>query len=145
MDRLQKNINSYVTVEEADKLITEMYSNDDSLANYWLYSEQDDKEDLLLRSMDEIESCILQGRKASFNQPLQFPRTRRAPYTCFLIYYYDLETDYNGLSEVQKAQVVNALEILNIQIGQQATGKYLSSLRAEKILRSWLTGSCNSV
>lgn len=66
--------NSYITVDEADQLITENYLSTDPLRVAWEALATGDKEVLLRRAAAQIDRLPFTGRVADVNQKMAFPR-----------------------------------------------------------------------
>ena len=131
MERIIIGENSYISIAEADEIIAKTYSDNDTLANYWLCAEDDDKAGYLLASMDEIEAQPMRGRKYYIYQKLSFPRFGVGN-------FFDMFVHEN----VKKAQAINALALLNKDMGDvSGKGQYLTSKRAEWLLKEWLHGT----
>lgn len=64
----------YVTLEAADDYVARHFTSNDTLRLAWENLDDEDKEVLLLRSFESIESLPLAGRKADPTQPNAFPR-----------------------------------------------------------------------
>ena len=64
----------YVTIAEADTYITAHYLSTDPLRVAWESLSDEDKQVLLTRSYEAIETLPLRGRKASCGQQGAFPR-----------------------------------------------------------------------
>lgn len=64
----------YVTVEAADAYVTGHFTSTDPLRLAWEQLTEEDKEVLLRRSFESIESLPYTGRKTDPSQPNAFPR-----------------------------------------------------------------------
>ena len=64
----------YVTVEEADEYVTTHFTSEDPLRESWEDLEGEDKEVLLRKSYETIESLPFSGHKTDPSQPNAFPR-----------------------------------------------------------------------
>lgn len=125
---LEVGVNTYCTLEEANKLIKSNYPIGD-FAAYWVGLTDEQKEQILINSAIEMETLPVAGAKVFYNQPLQFPRKSN---------FYRFNQIPN---EVKDAQVVNALETMLVSIGAKAKdGKILTSALAEQKLRKWTCG-----
>lgn len=67
-------VDTYITVAEADAIITSRMVSADSRRKAWEALSIADKEVYLRHALDHIDSLPLQGRKRDSGQPLQFPR-----------------------------------------------------------------------
>lgn len=130
---LEKNVDSYVTVEESNNLVEKLFQYD-GIGAYWQALECEAKASFLLQSMNELEVLPVSGTVVTFLQQLQFPR-------------YSNSHRFIGIptvpKEVKEAQVVNAVEIFRLTLGLEAKykkGNILTSGRAETIMRSWTCG-----
>lgn len=103
---------TYVTVAEADEYIGQYYPEYDDLAVVWGVLTEREKMSYLYTSVQQIEALVLQGRPLNPNQPLQFPRVG-----CF-----KPATKQNPAipDEVKEAQIENALELLNADLGARS-------------------------
>ena len=126
---LKVNIDSYVTVEEADQYVKDYYPEYDDLAVVWEALSDHDKETYLRVSLDQIEALVFAGRMLDKNQPLQFPRI-----DCF-----KPATKENPIvpDEVKCAQVENAMALLNKDFSAKADEqmKILGTLGAMKNIK----------
>ena len=64
----------YVDLTYADEYVTQHYTSADDLRYNWQSLDDPDKEALLRRSFEAIESVVFSGRKYSPGQPNAFPR-----------------------------------------------------------------------
>ena len=120
--------NTYCTLEDANRIVKETYPIGSNAA-YWDGLDDEQKENLLIESAEEMELLPVAGVKLFYNQPLQFPR--RATF------YRQNDIP----REVKDAQVINALDMLLINLGiKQQDGNVLTSKQAEKELRRWTSG-----
>lgn len=71
---LNVGTDSYVTVEEADKIITDYYTENDPLYLMWKSSDAKTKEVYLRRACMQLETLPYKGIKYNANQTLAFPR-----------------------------------------------------------------------
>lgn len=115
---LQVGIDSYVSLEEANKIVEENFTSDSTLFKKWSDISDSDKEVLLRQSTLSIDRLKLQGEKLRYGQKLQFPRKHRyiAGYGWRLFIgqfqdngLIDGSGENNGLNEVAMAEVVNAV------------------------------------
>lgn len=97
---LKVNENTYITVAEADELIALHCERFNPLRSFWEALDENEKEQYLLRGIEEMETLIVSGRKSRLQQPLSFPR------------YPSLEVP----KEIKLAQAYNALGMLNSDI-----------------------------
>lgn len=68
--------NSYVTLEEANELVTKMYLSTSKERTIWSNLSDDDKEILILNTMDIVDrpQLLYIGTKVDSNQDLEWPR-----------------------------------------------------------------------
>lgn len=153
--------NSYVTVEEADQIVARYFRSDDPVRIKWLGKPStdpevpsipplpvEDKEILLLRSLEYIDSLRFRGRKADIGQMLQFPRFAQGIgfsviFLPFIPQAYDpnvLSDDYGspdgGLKVAKKAQAVNAAFGAMTDTSQVALNIYAREVTGVSSLRS---------
>lgn len=64
----------YVTLQAADDYVTGHFTSNDTLRLAWENLDDEDKEVLLRRSFESIETLPFPGRKAHPSQPNAFPR-----------------------------------------------------------------------
>lgn len=123
------NVDSYVTLEEADKYVEDNYTEFDDLAVLWGVLSPRDKEAYLRYSLGQLESLVLQGAPLYPNQDLQFPRRE-----CF-----KPATKENPIvpTEIKEAQIENALALFNKDICARADEqmKTLGTLGAMKNIK----------
>ena len=89
--------NTYITIAEADELITTHLDKYNGLRLFWEILDDKEKEQYLTRSIEQMETLVYPGRKSRPMQPLTFPR---AP---------SVEVP----KEIKLAQAYNALGFLN--------------------------------
>jgi hypothetical protein len=72
---IEIGINSYFTLDEANKIIKTLISTDPAV-EIWNNLSDDDKECLILNVTEEYDNteCYYRGHKVDSNQTLQFPR-----------------------------------------------------------------------
>ena len=122
--------NSYITIEEADEIITRLCVLDSSTA-YWDALEDEQKEAFLVQSCREIDMTPKAGHKVYLYQKLEFPRRAN----------FRWPTDiYEVPQEVKEAQAVNALALMKVQLGGLPDGRRLTSARAEQMMGLWFNG-----
>lgn len=120
--------NTYCTLEDANRIVKETYPIGSNAA-YWDGLDDEQKENLLIESAEEMELLPVAGVKLFYNQPLQFPRRS--------MFYRQNDIP----REVKDAQVINALDMLLVELGiKQQDGSILTSKQAEKELRRWTSG-----
>lgn len=89
--------NTYITIAEADELIATHLDRYNGLRLFWEILDDEEKEQYLTRSIEEMETLAYPGRKSCPMKPLTFPR---AP---------SVEVP----KEIKLAQAYNALGFLN--------------------------------
>lgn len=92
--------NTYITIDEADELIATHLDKYNGLRLFWEILDDEEKEQYLTRSIEQIESLVFPGKKSRPTQLLTFPR---AP---------SVEVP----KEIKMAQAYNALGFLNADI-----------------------------
>ena len=92
--------NSYVTISEADKIITNYLTSDDSLLSTYENLDDEDKSVILYKSCLDMQKLLYRGLKQNNNQTLAFPRVNRLGYK-------------SNDDMVKLAQVVNSLSFIN--------------------------------
>lgn len=114
---LEVNVDTYVSVEEADKLIENYFISTNEVRTGWEELSASDKESLLRHSCRAIDSLRLDGKKKYPGQKLQFPRIKGTlvgvawrPYVC---QYSDNSlisggSADGGLEEAKLAQALNS-------------------------------------
>ncbi len=119
-------VDTYVTVAEADDFISKYYPEFDDLAVVWGVLTEREKASYLYTSLQQMEALVLQGKPLDRNQHLQFPRIK-----CFKPATKENPTIPN---EVKEAQIENALELLNADLGARSDEQmiFLSSLGVVK-------------
>lgn len=111
---------SWVSLEEAEVIISNNFLSDDELLTKWQSLSNNDKEVLLRNSARAITDAYkFVGRKAKAGQYLAFPRVLDVlpvglAYTIYTSQYYDngISGSYDigeGLEEAALAQVINAV------------------------------------
>ena len=69
-----KGINAYLSVEEADEIISLRLRKMDELRIFWEVLDEDEKEAYLIRSTEQLDRLLIRGKKADTSQSLMFPR-----------------------------------------------------------------------
>lgn len=101
-----ENIDTYVTIEEADKFASEMYSPAHPLMVTWEVLTDEEKERFLFVALERIENLNYIGQRVSYFQKLQFPRIANG-----------IPVDFEHAPEsVKKAQTAWALEIVREEL-----------------------------
>ena len=97
---LKVNENTYITIAEADELIAAHLDKYNGLRLFWEILDDDEKEQYLLRGVEEIELLPFPGRKSRVMQPLAFPRAPMVEVS----------------NDIKLAQAYNALGMLNADL-----------------------------
>lgn len=116
---LDLNTDSYVSVSEADEIVTNYFTSTNAVRVKWEDLENSDKEALLRASCRAINSLKLEGVRLYPGQVQEFPRRKSnvagVGYRYFVSQTYDNSligsgprNSDNGLKEAKLAQVVNA-------------------------------------
>ena len=120
-------IDTYVTVEDADKYISENYTSNSSEFNKWNSLTDSDKEVLLRRSASSLNKLQYSGSKRICGQKLAFPRMGKSysvyseVWVPYVSQYYDntfIKNDSrvksDGLDLAIEAQIKNAVACCNL-------------------------------
>lgn len=148
---LTVGVDSYVTLEEAENIISQHHMSTSDLVVKWNTLSNSDKEVLLRTSCRDIDNLKFNGRRAKVGQKLEFPRVLSYPvgygYRLFIGQFLDnglVDGDYSadgGLSLAKQAQVENALyhcyldDTVNKQVGVNIRG--ITSKKAGPISESY--------
>lgn len=109
---MQVGIDTYVTVEEADRFIETYYPEFDDLAVVWGVLTEREKASYLYTSVQQMEALVLSGVRLNASQPLQFPRKE-----CFM----PATRENPSIPEpVKEAQIENAIELLNTDLNARS-------------------------
>lgn len=144
-------VDSYVTLEEAEKFIADTHLSTSDLVVKWNCLSDLDKEVMLRTSCRDINNLKFDGRRLRVGQKLEFPRVITYPvgyaYRLFVGQYADnglVDGNYSddgGLSKVKEAQVENAIyhsyldDTVNKQVGVNIKG--ITSKKAGPIAESY--------
>lgn len=154
---LRVGIDTYVSLEDAEKLIDEYSVSSDETYLKWKELSDRDKEVLLRNSCRDLNNLKYTGRKARASQVLAFPRVDSYPcgvgYALYTSQLFDNGLVSNGgtdggLSLARQAQVINALyasvysELANSQLGVSIQG--LVSKKAGPIAETYQRGKESS-
>lgn len=101
-----ENIDTYATVSEADRFVSELYHPAHPLRVTWEILTETEKESFLSVALERIENLNYIGKRASYWQPLKFPRIARG---------IPVNFDQAPL-EVKRAQTAWALEVLREEL-----------------------------
>ena len=100
------NVDTYVTVAEADKVVSETYPPASPLAVSWAVLTETEKERFLAVALERMENLSYKGERAYYFQPLQFPRITRGIPANF----------HDAPIEAKRAQAVWASEIVREEL-----------------------------
>lgn len=147
---------SYNTVEQANEYVSSHYLGSDEARITWEILNDDDKQVLLNKSHDIIDSLPITGRKASVDQPDAFPRCpdKEVPDAvksaeCELALSFSDESVNESLNNyrrmidygIQSYSIGNFSETLLSYSKNSIEIKYgLISSNAKQLLTPWLTG-----
>lgn len=120
MAELKVNINSYVTLDEADEYIKTYYTSTSAERTAWDKLSEEDKIISLLSSARSLNNLRYKGQKKVKGQPLAFPRKYAVMgfglgYTPYVSQYMDSSLyegvwgSGDGFSAAKEAQIVNAV------------------------------------
>lgn len=115
---LEIGVDSYVSLEEANVLVSNYFVSTNSVRVKWESLSDSDKEALLRHSCRSINNLKFNGRRVKTGQRLEFPRVRESAvcgigYRMFNSQLYDNSLEDgagwgDGLRQAKEAQVVNA-------------------------------------
>lgn len=144
-------VDSYVTLEQAESIISDSHISTSDLVIKWNSLSDADKEVMLKTSCRDINNLKFDGRREVIGQKLEFPRVLTYPtgygYRLFVGQFVDnglVDGDYSsdgGLSFVKQAQVENAIyhsyldDTVNKQAGVNIKG--ITSKKAGPISESY--------
>lgn len=125
--RLIVGTNTYVTINEADKIVEDYFVSDDELRIAYDNLDDENKSVILYKSCIDMQRIMYRGHKKDSAQELAFPRVTRAGH----------ESDS---SLVKLAQVLNALSYMGSDTNQ-LTGR-VNELKRNGV-RAFSLGSFN--
>lgn len=144
---LEKGINSYLSLDEADELIAYV-----DTGGAWKELSEDKREQYLILATLHIDSLILSSHKHNPQQPLQFPRRQSTEIPRAVLAAQAFEA--LALSDTQSAQRVSLQEqgVTSIKLGNtsesysdsavaQAGARQLMSKQAYNLMRPFMLGS----
>ena len=99
------NVDTYITLDEANAYISQYYIATDPLRIQWEAMSNDDKEIILRKSFIKINSLPFTGRKKNLNQSLPFPRL--------------CNWSTNDMIKVKYAQAEQSIQSLDTVIAQE--------------------------
>lgn len=150
--------NTYVTLEEAERIISNSFISSDKAYQKWQTLSNGDKEVLLQNSCRDIDNLKFEGRRKNLSQTLEFPRVDASfspgiGYALYIGQFYDnglysSGSGDGGLSLVKQAQVQNAVcaglynDNVNELMAMNIQG--LTSKRAGPIAESYNRNSLGS-
>ena len=120
---LSVGTDSYVTLSEAEELVSSYFMSSDNTRIAWSLASEADKEVALRRSCNSINNLKFVGRRKNTSQKLEFPRVKTVvagvAYIPFVPQTFDNWIDqdaYNddGIDKAKLAQVVNAVYCLSL-------------------------------
>lgn len=144
---------TFISLEDADKYVSEHYTSDDEYRQKWFSLEENDREIWLRRSTNALNNLKYIGRKKG-NQRLEFPRIKCfGTYGYFPILYIDQRydnrlisgggslSDPDGMIAIAQATVENALAgaVLNnvVQSNRIANIQGLVAMRAGSVSKNY--------
>lgn len=123
---LKINENSYVSTDEANEYINEMYTRTSPLRVFWSILNVEEKESYLLQATAQIEKLLFIGRKYLYNQKMAFPRITGA-YGSLIDYRYNSGNEaFQVPAEVKQAEIENALGIILEKIKSVSDKQFLT-------------------
>lgn len=135
---LTVGVDSYVSLEEAENLITNNYSSENEVFLKWSSMSDSDKDVMLRTSCRDINNLKFDGRRKDIGQKLEFPRvnvyTPGIAYSIYVSQFVDnglldgSTTGDGGINLAKEAQVENAIwhafleDTVNKQVGVNIKG-----------------------
>jgi hypothetical protein len=149
MADLQVNVDSYVTLDDAEAYVKAYFKTTSPERTAWESASAEDKEISLRMSCQALNNLWYKGQKAIGGQPLAFPRTYSSyPGIIYLPYASQTRdtsllgstgdsTDgemKSGIASAKKAQIVNALAglALSPEVVADVTDRTIKGIRAKK-------------
>ena len=137
---LEINIDTYVSVEEADEYAGKYYLETDEKSVAWGKISEVQKEIALRNAAMAIDSVIYPGRKKSSSQEMEFPRCYKNGYY-FPLSWYETYTKESGSwhcmvdvpEKVKHAQVEEALEIVSRSADSDNFDAYNGSVKSYSV------------
>ncbi len=128
MAEIKVNINSYVSLEEADNYIETYYTSTSAERLKWQELSEEDKKIKLISSARALNNLRYKGQKEINGQPLAFPRKYAVYGFCFAYAPYvsqykdnslleGISGSGNGLDAAKEAQIVNAITGITMDEG----------------------------
>lgn len=154
---LNVGVDSYVSLQEAENILSSICTSNDSAYAKWRELSDSDKEVLLRNSCRDINSLRFIGKRKNLGQKLEFPRVNSLPcgigYSLFISQFqdnvlYNNGSTNNGLAEVRQAQCINAVyaamysDLADKTIGMNIQG--LTSKKAGPIAETYNRNNKNS-
>lgn len=121
MNKIIIGVNSYITIEEADKIINDNYLDTDDEFITWNNLSENNKAVLILRAtkLIDIESLKYRGKKVDIAQPMEFPR--------------DVSND-DTLSGIYTNDILNCPDEIKTAIVESAINNYMKNKTEEASL-----------
>lgn len=150
--KLVVNENTYVTVSEADKIVSNYLTSDSEILSLYDNLDDDDKTVILYRSCLDMQKLKYRGIKQEPNQKLAFPRTNRLGYKSdddmvkLAQVINSLSFINGGSTNTTQLNMLSANNVTNFKLGSFSvslssgmSAKSNSGI-VESILQEWLTG-----
>jgi hypothetical protein len=150
---LAVGVDSYVTLEEANSILSKCYTSNNEVYLKWLALSPEDKEVMLRTSCRSINNLKFDGKRQVVGQKMEFPRvfvySVGIAWTPYVSPFYDnglVDGSYNGdggIGLVKEAQCENAIwncfldDTVNKQVGINIKG--LVSKKAGPIAETYNT------
>ena len=150
--KLVVNENTYVTVSEADRIVSNYLTSDSEILSLYDNMDDDDKTIILYRSCLDMQKLKYRGFKQDQNQKLAFPRVNRVGYKSdddmvkLAQVINSLSFINGGSTNITQLNMLSANNVTNFKLGSfsisLADGKPAKSNSGavENILAEWLTG-----
>lgn len=134
---IEVNVDSYVTVQEADEYVGKYYMSTDDKSVAWIAMDEGQKEVALRNGAMAIDSVVYPGRKKDSEQVMEFPRCYKNGYYFPLSWYetYTIETGswhcmVDVPDKIKHSQVEEALEIVSRSADSNNYDAYNGSVKS---------------
>ena len=144
---LTVGVDTFISVEEADKYVSENFADKVDFAEKWNALTTEQKEACLRRNTRVLNRLRFVGREVELSQPLKFPRVNNVGvggyiYIPYISQFYDNQHigsggnpyDNNGMAAIGRATALNALyEVYYGDDIQEAIGAGIKGISSKKI------------
>lgn len=150
--KLVVNENTYVTVSEADKIVSNYLTSDSEILSLYDNLDDDDKTVILYRSCLDMQKLKYRGIKQEPEQKLAFPRINRLGYKSdddmvkLAQVINSLSFIDGGSTNTTQLNMLSANNVTNFKLGSfsvtlsSGLSTKSNSGAVESILQDWLTG-----